>query len=320
VNKLLIITNMYPAVEKPLYGIFVQEQVESYRLLYPETKISVIALNSGNYLQRYLFSMFTLLLQLLKQRPQIVHIHYGLTFFPVFFLLPFCKLLKVRIVTTFHGSDLLGKNKLTKFVANLAIRFSDAVVGVSQQTVNILKRKHKQVNYLPCGVTDEFVDFANQMESKRSRVIIFPSNPKRPEKNYPLFQQLTEELALEEGVIPFQCKTMDGLSRQQVVSLFKSSACLLLTSHYEGSPQVVKEAMICDLPIVSTAVGDVPYLLETQSDAVVSDKYDELYFGIKKILQLEKLQDCQYSNKDKSAVLNNVTCSKLHLLYQQLRS
>ena len=36
-----------------------------------------------------------------------------------------------------------------------------------------------------------------------------------------------------------------------------SADCMLLTSSHEGSPNVVKEALSCNLPVISYDVGDV---------------------------------------------------------------
>jgi len=47
---------------------------------------------------------------------------------------------------------------------------------------------------------------------------------------------------------------------QKIPVYFAASHVALLTSLWEGSPNVVKEAMACNCPIVSTNVGDVKWL------------------------------------------------------------
>ena len=50
---------------------------------------------------------------------------------------------------------------------------------------------------------------------------------------------------------------LKGYSRQQVALLMQAVDCFLMTSFTEGSPQVIKEAMVCGCPIVSVDVGDM---------------------------------------------------------------
>src|SRR5262249_45941379 len=48
-----------------------------------------------------------------------------------------------------------------------------------------------------------------------------------------------------------------GVRHEDVPTWLNAADVLLLTSHHEGSPNVIKEALACNLPIVSVDVGDV---------------------------------------------------------------
>jgi glycosyltransferase involved in cell wall biosynthesis len=59
----------------------------------------------------------------------------------------------------------------------------------------------------------------------------------------------------------------------QLKFYYSSADLLLLTSFHEGSPNVIKEAMACNCPVVSTEVGDVRFLFG-ESDGHFISSFD----------------------------------------------
>src|SRR5258707_11791341 len=80
---------------------------------------------------------------------------------------------------------------------------------------------------------------------------------------------------------------LDGNVPPNHIPLMMNAAdCLLLTSDWEGSPNVVKEAIACNLPVVSVDVGDVRERLEgVRPSVIVTRDASEIGKGIAEIVR-----------------------------------
>ena len=86
--------------------------------------------------------------------------------------------------------------------------------------------------------------------------ILFAANPIRKEKNYQLAAKAVKLLSN----IKIELHHLDNVPGERMVYYYNAADVILLTSLWEGSPNVIKEAMACNRPIVSTDVGDVSEL------------------------------------------------------------
>jgi L-malate glycosyltransferase len=311
--RVLVLTNMFPTQDRPFFGIFVKEQVGALQQRTDTVSIDCLALTQESLFVRYFLSAFNILRKLKSYQPNVIHVHFGLTFLPLLFLYPYLKVKQIKIITTFHGSDILGKSRLCKLVSWFAVRCSDAVIAVSRDIAKKINQ-NQRVEHIPCGVTAEFSKLASKKPREAEDVVVFPSSPSRAEKDYPRFLAVVSEA---EKVLQKKLKVqvLENKTRAEVVSIFKQSRCLVLTSKYEGSPQVIKEAIVCDLPIVSTTVGDVPWLLEGQHNAKLGKSNDDLVKGICEIFgQTEQ----PYCDTLKESVSNTIVCDKIITTYNAL--
>ena len=213
---------------------------------------------TGHGARGYLRSLPALKQYIREQQPDLIHAHYGLS----------CLLASMQhllpVVSTYHGSDIHNPHILP--LSRLAMRRSAWNIFVSKTALFIAQNERflpspiclERCTVLPCGVDLQAVKMVSKEAARKQlhlsldkTLVLFAGAFDNAVKDSPLAKNAMAELA------DAQLVELKGYSREEVFLLMQAADALLLTSRSEGSPQVVKEALACGCPIVSTDVGDV---------------------------------------------------------------
>jgi glycosyltransferase involved in cell wall biosynthesis len=273
--KVLVATAMYPSAQRPAFGTFVRTQVESLRGI--GVYVEPFVLDGRNRKLMYLRGIPQIRRRLACGDVDVVHAHYG------YMGAVAGAQRAVPVVLTFHGSDLLGgvtgngrptllsrgEVAASKFIA----RWIDTII-VQNQAMARLLRWHPHVHVIPHEVDLELFRPTDREEARRRlgldpgrAYMLFAANPDKTVKRFPLAKSAVEILRNRdpsvELIVVFE-ETQDRLAMYM-------SACdaLVFPSYQEGSPNIVKQAMACNLPIVATDVGDVAQVVEGTEDCFV---------------------------------------------------
>lgn len=245
------------------YAPFVTEQVAALEKLGVDCRFfPVKSKGIGGYLK----SLPSLRKAIKEFQPAIVHAHYGL-----------CGLLanlqrRVPVVTTYHGSD-INDPKVRRF-SKVAVVLSAFNIFVSQKCIDLIKPR-KNYALIPCGINLDNFPEIDKAEARRKmglnpdvHYVLFAGAFDNPVKNPLLAKEVVAELS---GVELLELK---GYSRSQVAILMQAVDAFLMTSVCEGSPQVIKEALVCGCHIVSVDVGDVRERIEGVEGCYVEQTRD----------------------------------------------
>ena len=263
--RVLMVTGIYPTARKPHSGTFIQSQADS--LIEAGLEIEIIHPKPGNVPLRYVSAALQVFRKTLGGRFDIVHGHYGL------WCLAGCLQWKTPVVASFLGDDLLGtpisdsvhgsyskKSRLVVRISQWLCRRVDAVIVKSAEMKQATR--HKEAFIIPNGVDFALFHPIPRAEARAALgwdanryYVLFGNDPRIPRKNFALAQAAVA--LLQAQGIDAALTVANGLPQTQVVQYINACNALVLPSLIEGSPNIVKEAMACNVPVVATDVGDV---------------------------------------------------------------
>ncbi|MBN2350323.1 MAG: glycosyltransferase family 4 protein [Bacteroidales bacterium] len=217
-----------------------------------------------------------------KQKFNIYHAHYSLS--AITASLAGCKPLVVSLM----GSDVMAKSGYRFLIRIFNVLFWKACIVKSESMKSRLGIKHVRV--IPNGVDLDTFVVINQKEAREKlywhtqhKHILFAANPERYEKNFKLAQEAFTRMAIPS----VEMHTLINIPPDKMPLYYAAADVMILTSLWEGSPNVIKEAMACNCPVVSTDVGDVKQIVNNTEGCFISEAEPEVFSG--KILTALKL-------------------------------
>jgi len=191
-----------------------------------------------------------------KNKIDIVHAHYSFS--------GFIAILASRkpVICSLMGSDLLQQKFWGKLTVKIFTRFFWHTVVVKSK--EMMKKLPGSI-CIPNGVDMVNFDEINRglaikktgFDPACKNIIFVAQQPQSFIKNLNLARQAI--YILKDNNIKLHI--ISNIDFKDLPYYYNAANCLLLTSLTEGSPNVVKEALACNCPVVSTDVGDVRELI-----------------------------------------------------------
>lgn len=282
-NKLSIHGNTATSIET--LGSFLE--AEGFQVYYASSK--------KNKVFRFIDMFFTTIKYARKVDFVLIDTYSTLNFWYAVIISQLCRVLKLKYIAKLHGGDLPNRLKKSPFYCDLIFKNAYKTTAPSRYLMNAFSNKYsKNLIYIPNTIDISKYDFfdRNFLEPKVLWVRSFSKiyNPKMAikvfselKKSYPNSQltmvgpdkeNLLEDCEKYAKSLDVKVTFTGRLSKEEWIELSKDYTIFINTTHFDNTPISVIEAMALGLPIVSTNVGGIPFLLKDKKNALLVNDND----------------------------------------------
>jgi glycosyltransferase involved in cell wall biosynthesis len=275
-----------------------------------------------------LWRMFEMILKTFKYAKKVDYVlidtYSTKNFWYAFIISQLCRILNLKYIPKLHGGNLPIRIVKSSFFSNLIFKNAYVNIAPSYYLFEAFKENgYTNLKYIPNTIEMQLYQFTAK-EFKSPKILwvrsfskiynplmavkvfikikaIFPEakicmvGPKKDD-SYAKTLNFAKNNAIE---VLFTGK----LSKTDWIELSKDYNVFINTTHFDNTPISVIEAMALGLPVVSTNVGGIPYLLEHNVNALLvnDDDYDGMTNQINRLFTEPNLA-CQLSKKGKESV------------------
>jgi glycosyltransferase involved in cell wall biosynthesis len=265
--RILNVTNMYPAEGLPFYGTFVREHVEGLRK--KGVEVETFFTNPVSSRAAYVARIPALRRMVAGGRFDVVHAQHT---FCVHQLRLAARRVPAPTVLTCHEAEIFvepgdpnpeasGAKRFvySRDLKRRAMNWVDYLVSVEESLPRRVGYRRGYDVIAPGVDMDLFRPAERDASRERlgwdrdGSVVLFPASPGRSfQKGYDLFERAAE-------LLPDDIRVVTGgrIAHEDMPVYMNAADVVVQTSRFEASPMVIKEAMACNRPVVSTDVGDV---------------------------------------------------------------